>query len=105
MDGIIREFNNLYNDKINLIKQEHYKSTNLINELNQTIGSLKDENLNLKKRIGELVEEKKSKSSSALWETTQSQLKEKDIVIEQLKKEIDFYKRNSNKNFVKDTYP
>ncbi len=44
----------------------------------------------------ELSDKLKSKSNSAIWENMQHQLQEKDKQIEQIKKELDFYKRNYN---------
>jgi len=44
----------------------------------------------------DLTNKLKSKSSSSIWENMQMQLKEKDKQIEEIKKELDFYKRNLN---------
>lgn len=50
------------------------------------------EELELKNK--ELSDKLKSKTSSAIWENMQVQLQEKDKQIEQIKKDLDFYKRN-----------
>lgn len=88
--------NNNFEIKINQI-------TDILNTLlveNTTLKSnfddLTNENIALKQQINELIEEKKQKSSSTLWTSINEQLKEKDILIEQLKKDIEFYKRQSS---------
>ena len=51
---------------------------------------------NLKNIINTLKKENSEKSSKTIWETTQQKLKEKDEIIEELKKTIEFYKRTKN---------
>lgn len=56
--------------------------------------------LELETKNKDLNNKLKSKSSSSIWENMQIQLHEKDKQIEEIKKELDFYKRNYNvKNF------
>jgi hypothetical protein len=78
-------------NKISQLEDTNCKSQDTINNQLNIINDLKC-------RVRELVEEKKSKSSSALWETTTVQLKEKDQIIEGLKKDIEFYKRTQTKS-------
>ena len=98
MDLIIKEFDVVYGQKINQILDEYRKLEQLNEQSLIDLHLLKEENIALKKRISELNDEKKSKSSSVLWETTQKQLGEKDQIIEQLK-------RQSGKTTVTDKYP
>ena len=105
MDLIIKEFDVVYGQKINQILDEYRKLEQLNEQSLIDLHLLKEENIALKKRISELNDEKKSKSSSVLWETTQKQLGEKDQIIEQLKKDVEFYKRQSGKTTVTDKYP
>lgn len=105
MEDIIKGFNQVFEEKINKIMNEYKKLEQVILESSDLIAKLTEENNLLRKKINELNEEKKSKSSSVLWETTQTQLGEKDKIIEQLKKDVEFYKRQSNKSTVTDKYP
>jgi len=50
----------------------------------------------LESKNKELSDKLKSKTSSSIWENMQVQIQEKDKQIEQIKKELDFYKRNHN---------
>lgn len=104
MEKIIEEWI-LMSDVTNkeFIKRIIETHDNLVRELEETklkINQLEKDNGDLKNKTVILNEEKKTKSSSALWESTQAILKEKDTIIEDLKKEIEFYKRNSG-NFSK----
>jgi hypothetical protein len=105
MEKIISELTNNFNLQINKIVNEHNLLKNTIDDKNKNIEVLTEDNYGFKTRINEMIEEKKSKSSSALWESTQVQLKEKDLIIDNLKKELEFYKRNSKSNNVMDKYP
>jgi hypothetical protein len=105
MENMIKELTNNFNLQIDKIISEYNLLTNMLEDKNKTIQLLTEDKNVLKTRINEMLEEKKSKSSSALWESTQIQLKEKDLIIESLKKDIDFYKRNSKNNNVMDKYP
>ena len=77
----------------------------IIIELNNNISQITYENIELKNKNKELLEEKKSKSSSTLWESTHKQLREKDVIIEQLKKDSDFYKRQYKASNILSNYP
>ena len=105
MENIIKEFDEFYNKKNNEILTEYNKLEVIINNSNNTIELLVEENNLLKKKNNEMIEEKKLKSSSTIWESTQTQLKEKDLIIEQLKKDVEFYKRQCNKSNVTEKYP
>ena len=105
MEKIIGELKNNLNEQIINIFNEYNLLKDTIDSNSKTILSLTEDNKNLKTRINELIEEKKSKSSSALWESTQVQLREKDLIIENLKKDLEFYKRNSKSNNVMEKYP
>ena len=95
MDLIIKEFDAVYEQKINQIINEYKRLEGIIAQSSIESNQLKEENNLLKKKIADLNDEKKTKSSSVLWETTQKQLGEKDQIIEQLKKDVEFYKRQS----------
>jgi hypothetical protein len=106
MEKITGELVNNFNSQISKIINEYNLLNNLVQEQNKQIQLLTEDKNNLKTRINEMQEEKKSKSSSALWESTQLQLKEKDLIIENLKKDIEFYKRNyKNNTNLMDKYP
>ena len=105
MENIIGELTTFYNNKMTDVIDEYNKLKQLKNSIDKNNFDLVNQNYELKKRIDELIEEKKSKSSSTLWESTQKQLKEKDFLIEQLKKDIEFYKRQSTKTNLMDKYP
>ena len=105
MENIIKELTNNFNLHIDKIISEYNLLTNMLEDKNKTIQLLTEDKNVLKTRINEMLEEKKLKSSSALWESTQIQLKEKDLIIESLKKDIEFNKRNSKNNNVMEKYP
>ena len=67
----------------NILQDEEKKNEFLIDRV---------EELELKNK--ELTDKLKSKTSSSIWENMQVQLQEKDKQIEQIKKDLDFYKRN-----------
>jgi hypothetical protein len=100
MEQVIQDFTNIFTKKITEINEEYNSKTIIIEEKDNIIKSLTDENSNLKKKLNEMIEEKKLKLSSTLWENTQLQLKEKDLIIEGLKKEIEYYKRNQDSNIL-----
>ncbi len=77
-------------DSVNEIEFDYKKQ---INNLDAEIEGLKLKIVEQDKKILELNEKVKSKTSSAIWESMQGQLQEKDKVIEQIKKDLDFYKR------------
>ena len=104
MDNIIDEFNNLCSIKINEIYDNHKILLNQYSILEKNNLQLIQENNNLNIKISELIQEKKLKLSSTIWESTQIQLKEKDLLIEQLKKDNEFYKRNLKTSKVSDVY-
>jgi hypothetical protein len=81
MNNIIEQLGDFYNKSINKIIEEHNKLQLELDKSTETIKALREENLNFKNRIKELVEEKKTKSSSTLWESTHKQLKEKEMAI------------------------
>jgi len=94
MEKIISELKIIFNSKINEILNEYANIKNEL-ELKQKLNiELNEKNINLQQELNKLLEEKKIKSSSLLWETTQNQLREKDLIIDNLKKDIEFYKRN-----------
>lgn len=105
MEKIISELKNNLNQEMMNVLYEYNLLKDIIDNNNKTILTLTEDNKELKVRINQMVEEKKSKSSSALWESTQVQLREKDIQIENLKKELEFYKRNSKSNNLMEKYP
>lgn len=78
-----------------------------VKELEDHVEYVENQNDLLIKKVEELeIKNKdlayklKSKSSSSIWENMQVQLQEKDKQIEDIKKELDFYKRNYNvKNY------
>ncbi len=74
----------------------------ILNESNKDkeIDDLKNKIIELEKKITDLNDKIKSKSSSSIWESMQLQLQEKDKVIEQLKKDINFYSRQNVINSV-----
>lgn len=100
MDQVIQEFTNIFTKKITEINDEYNSKIIIIDEKDNIIKALTNENSNLKIKLNEMIEEKKLKLSSTLWENTQLQLKEKDLIIEGLKKEIEYYKRNSDSNIL-----
>jgi hypothetical protein len=55
---------------------------------------LQDKILDLENKNKDLNERLKSKSASAIWANMQVQLQEKDKQIEDIKKDLEFYKRN-----------
>lgn len=98
MNAILNEFQTDFNSNIDLIKNEYDKLIFQINELEKKNNILEQENIKLTNTINELNKEKKAKASSTIWESMNSKLTEKDIIIEQLKKDIEFYKRTSSKS-------
>ena len=56
--------------------------------------NLKNNNLKLQSRVDQLIIENNAKSSSAIWEKMQSIGTEKDIIIEDLKKKLEWEKRS-----------
>ena len=82
---------------LNSIKDEHNKSIQQIQELEEKNNIIVEENNRLKNTIEELNKEKKAKTSSTIWESMNAKLSEKDTIIEQLKKDIEFYKRTGTK--------
>lgn len=87
-------------NKVNMVKEildsmieieSNYQ--NQISNLDAEIQGLKLKIVEQDKKILELNDKVKSKTSSAIWESMQVQLQEKDKVIEQIKKDLDFYKR------------
>ena len=97
MEIIFKNFETSFNSNISDIKKEYYKLDNQIKELENKNNILIEENIKLSNVIEELNKEKKAKASSTIWESMNTKLSEKDIVIEQLKKDIEFYKRTSPK--------
>jgi len=93
MDTILEGFQTDYYKNINLIKNENLKSILQINKLEEKCNLLEQENTKLTNIINELNKEKKAKASSTIWESMNTKLAEKDNVIEQLKKDVEFYKR------------
>ncbi len=77
-------------DSMNEIESNYQ---NQISNLDAEIQGLKLKIVEQDKKILELNDKVKSKTSSAIWESMQVQLQEKDKVIEQIKKDLDFYKR------------
>lgn len=97
MDAILKEFQNVINTNINLIKDEHNKFILQTKELEKKCNLLQEENTKLTNIINELNKEKKAKASSTIWESMNTKLAEKDNIIEQLKKDVEFYKRTGPK--------
>lgn len=98
MNAILNEFQTDFNSNIDLIKNEYDKSISQLKDLEEKNNVLEQENIKLTNIINELNKEKKAKASSTIWESMNSKLAEKDIIIEQLKKDIEFYKRTSSKS-------
>lgn len=98
MNAILNEFQTDFNSNIDLIKNEYDKSISQLKDLEEKNNILEQENIKLTNTINELNKEKKAKASSTIWESMNSKLAEKDIIIEQLKKDIEFYKRTSSKS-------
>lgn len=98
MNAILNEFQTDFNSNIDLIKNEYDKSISQLKDLEEKNNILEQENIKLTNIINELNKEKKAKASSTIWESMNSKLAEKDIIIEQLKKDIEFYKRTSSKS-------
>ena len=98
MDLIFKNFETSFNSNITDVKNEYYKLNNQIKELENNNDVLKEENRKLSNIIEELNKEKKAKASSTIWESMNTKLSEKDIIIEQLKKDIEFYKRTCPKS-------
>ncbi len=91
---MMNKINKIVNDELEVVfndidklKEElkNEKDRNL--ELNNMVSTLKEKNT-------ELGEKLKNKSNSSIWESAQIQLHEKDKQIEQIKKELEFYKRH-----------
>jgi hypothetical protein len=100
MNIILEQFKNNFESYIIKIKEENELLKIQIKDLEEKNSNLEQENINQKNIIEELNKEKKLKSSSTLWETLNSQISEKDTIIEKLKKDIEFYKRTETKNVV-----
>jgi hypothetical protein len=98
MDIALDEFKNNFDNNINKIKEEYNLLKTQIKKLEEQNTNLEQENIKLKNSIDELNREKKAKASSTLWESLNSKVVEKDNIIEQLKKEIEFYNRTCIKN-------
>ena len=104
MDLTLEQFNNNFQNYIIKIKEEYDFLTNSIKMVEEKNFNLTQENINLKNTIDELNKEKKAKSSSTLWESMNSKIIEKDNIIEQLKKDIEFYKRTGTKTNIGNKY-
>jgi hypothetical protein len=83
----------LIKDNIVNIELAQSEYLDIINRKDNEIQQLKNKIIEQDKKIIDLVEKVKSKSSSAIWESMQLQLQDKDKMIDQFKKDIDFYKR------------
>jgi hypothetical protein len=68
-----------------ILQEEERKNEFLLNKVEE-----------LEAKNKELSDKLKSKTSSSIWENMQVHIQEKDKQIEQIKKELDFYKRNHN---------
>ena len=104
MDSTLEQIKNIFENNFVKIKEEYnllIKQMKITEEKNIY---LEQENIKLKNTISELNREKKEKSSSAIWESMNSKLGEKDVIIEQLKKDIEFYKRTGTKTNVGEKY-
>lgn len=104
MDTILEEFQTDFYKNINLMKNEHLKLIIQTNELKEKNNLLEQENTKLTNIINELNKEKKAKASSTIWESMNSKLAEKDVIIEQLKKDIEFYKRTGTKSNISEKW-
>lgn len=104
-NNLINKFNDIFKE-INIEYEKFKEQLNLLNEQNN---NLMQENILLKNTVKNLTNdlniEKKTKSSSTLWECMNAKLSEKDTIIEQLKKDIEFYKRTTdNKTNIMEKY-
>jgi chromosome segregation ATPase len=93
----IKEFSN---NIIDNLKKEFTTLENNYNVIEKKISNYSNENNKLKNKIkelelknNELIEEIKSKSGSSLWQSMILQIQEKDNYIEEIKKDLNFYKR------------
>ena len=94
MEEIITEIRNIYDENKNLkLKVDTYESE--LKELQNTTEELKNKNAELEIKVKDLEEKNNSKSSKLIWENTQNIIKEKDIEIDKLKKDILYYERQN----------
>ena len=92
MEEIITEIRNIYDENKNLkLKVDTYESE--LKELQNTTEELKNKNAELEIKVKDLEEKNNSKSSKLIWENTQNIIKEKDIEIDKLKKDILYFER------------
>jgi hypothetical protein len=94
MEEIITEIKKIYEDNKNfkekiVIYESNLKDLKNINE------ELKNKNNELEIKVKDLIEKNNSKSSKLIWENTQNIIKEKDIEIDKLKKDILYYERQN----------
>ena len=76
------KFNNLLEQEKNKLIESEHKVNNYFKQINE-----------LEDKIFTLKKENNEKSSKTIWETTQCKIKERDDLIEELKKSLEFYKR------------
>jgi len=94
MEEIISEIRKIYDENKNFKqKVDIYESE--LNELKNITEELKNKNYELVIKVKELEDKNNSKSSKLIWENTQNVIKEKDIEIDKLKKDILYYERQN----------
>ena len=80
------------NQSLKITEYEDKEKTHF-SQLKEVENNYINEVKSLKDKIESLKKENSEKSSKTIWETTQHKIKEKDELIEELKKAIEFYKR------------
>ena len=94
MEEIITKIRNIFDENNNLKqKVDIYESK--LKELQNITEEFKNKNTDLEIKVKELEEKNISKSSKLIWENTQNIIKEKDIEINKLKKDILYYERQN----------
>ena len=93
---IMNKINNIVSNEVSILFNEISNLENGLKIEKENNKKLLDTVLELEKKNADLSEKIKNKSTSAIWESMQGQLQEKDKQMEQIKKELDFYKRQYN---------
>lgn len=97
--NISNELNNIissHNNEINFINDKLESEIIFKKILENKILNLEENICELKLKINVLNEKNKEKSSSSIWESMNVKLQEKDSIIEELKKELEYKKRQSD---------
>ena len=94
MEEIITEIKKIFEDNKNFKEKIEIYESNL-KDLRNMNEELKYKNNELEIKVKDLEEKNNSKSSKLIWENTKNILKEKDIEIDKLKKDILYYERQN----------